>query len=626
MNPFVGCRLPVAVSGALILLTGACAQPAQKPQGAVTKAESVVIITIDTLRADHVGAYGFAGGRTPTLDALARDGVRFDKAWAPAPITLTSHASLFTGRYPPGHGARHNGMAMNNTVPTLAATLEGAGFQTAAFVSAFPLDRRFGLERGFDVYDDELPRASNGRPQNERPGADTVSRAIAWLQRQPPNARLFLWVHLFEPHAPYGDPRQASSQPAQARYDEDIAVADREAGRLLGALGARIGNTLVAATSDHGEAFGEHGEIGHSIFVYDTTLRVPLIFKGPGVPKGAVAADDVALVDVAPTVLSILEAPSMDVDGRSLVPAFGGARLEPRAIYAESFAPLLDFGWASLRAVRDGQWKYVAAPKPELYDLARDAGETSNRIGEDPQRASRLETQASRWSPPELTAPPASASRETTARLRSLGYAGGGSPAKGGGSRPDPKDRIALASRIAAVTSGEVQGSALIPALEAILEEDPQNPQAHLRLGYAELERNRCARAEPHFRTALAAAIPSADAGLGLANCRGQAGDLQGAGRALEAAQAAEPGNPLVLANLGLLAARQNQLPGAIDQFRRALSIDPGLLEIRFELARALGRAGDREGAAKEAQLLLTQLPPDAPQRPEVERLLAAVR
>jgi arylsulfatase A-like enzyme/Flp pilus assembly protein TadD len=604
----------------------ACREQTAPPKAAVERAESVVLITIDTLRADHVGAYGFASAQTPTMDALAREGVRFDKAWAPAPITLTSHASLLTGRYPPGHGARHNGVVMNGAVPALASALEAAGFQTAAFVSAFPLDRRFGLQRGFDVYDDELPRAAGGRQENERPGAETVSRAIAWLQRQPPAARVFLWVHLFEPHAPYGDPRQASSRPAMSRYDDEVAVADREAGRLVGALGERTATALVVVAGDHGEAFGEHGEIGHSIFVYDTTLRVPLIFKGPRVPKGVAIADDVSLVDVAPTILALLDASPMDVDGRSLLPTFGGTHMDSRVIYAESFAPLLDFGWASLRTVRDGQWKYIAAPKPELYDLTRDAGETSNRIGEDPQRAARLDSQTARWSAPELTAQAGAASSETTARLRSLGYVGGAGPARGGGSRPDPKDRIALAARIASVTSGEVQGDALIPTLEAIVKDDPQNPQAHLRLGYAELERDRCARAEPHFRAALAGSLPSADAGLGLANCLGRRGDLRGAGEALEVAQAAEPGNPVVVANLGLLAARQNQLPRAIEQFRRALSIDPARLEVRFELARVLARSGDREGAAREAQILLTQLPADAPQRPEVERLLAALR
>lgn len=603
-----------------------CGERAEQAKPASERAESVLLITIDTLRADHVGAYGLATARTPNLDALARNGARFERAWATAPITLTSHASLLTGRYPPGHGARHNGIAMGDSVPALAVTLEAAGFQTAAFVSAFPLDRRFGLQRGFGVYDDQLPRASDGRPLNERPATETVSRAIAWLQRQSLETRVLLWVHLFEPHAPYGDPRFAASRPAIARYDEEITTADREAGRLLASLGNRVASTLVVVAGDHGEAFGEHGEIGHSIFIYDTTLRVPLIFKGPRVPAGLTVPDDVSLVDVAPSILSLLDAKPMDVDGRSLEPALSGGHLDARVLYAESFAPLFDFGWSSLRAVRDGTWKYIAAPKPELYDLSRDATESSNHVADDPQRAARLEAQVARWSPAELGALAAAANAETRARLQALGYVGGGRSGSASRTRPDPKDRVALAARLATVTSGEVQGGALIAMLEAILKDDPRNPQAHLRLGFAELERNQCARAEPHLKATMALGFPSADAGLGLAECRGRAGDLRGAGQALAAAQSAEPGSPVVAANLGLLALQQNQVPQAIEELRRALAIDGGLLEARFALARALARAGDREGAKKEAQALLGQLPAGAPERTEVERLLAALR
>jgi len=248
---------------ACLLLAAACLG-ACRGAAPAAPARHVVLITIDTLRADAVGAYGSPTARTPTLDGLARDGARFERAWATAPITLPSHASLLSGAYPPGHGARHNGIAIGNDVPTLATALKAAGFDTGAFVSAFPLDRRFGLARGFDVYDDELPRSSDGQAINERSGAETVDRAIAWLRGRG-DARVFLWLHLFEPHAPYGAPD--SGAPAQARYAEEVTTADREAGRLLAALGERASTTLVIAAGDHGEAFGGHGEIGHSIFV-----------------------------------------------------------------------------------------------------------------------------------------------------------------------------------------------------------------------------------------------------------------------------------------------------------------------------------------------------------------------
>ena len=616
-------------AGALVISTalGCRTQPQPPPQPAI--AQSVLLITIDTLRADAVGAYGGAAP-TPALDALARDGVRVDRAWTTAPITLTAHASMLTGLYPPAHGSRHNGIAAAANVPTLAESLKAAGFATAAFVSAFPLDRRFGLARGFDVYDDELPRDGNGRPLNERAGADTVTRASAWLadHRQ---GRFFLWVHLFEPHAPYGNPGAPGT--ARERYASDVAIADREAGRLIASLQDAAATTLVIATADHGEAFGEHEEIGHSIFIYDTTLRIPLLLRGPGVPAGTVVKGDASLVDLPSTVAALTGTPPIKSDGVSLTAAFGAAPIAARPIYAESFAPLYDFGWAGLRAVRNRGWKYIAAPKPELFDTGADPQEKVNRVVSEPARANDAERLVSAWSPaePGLIAadqPGAStASPEVAARLRSLGYASGGSARpKGGAPRSDPKDRIAIASQMALVTSGEVTGEAMVKTLESILQADAQNPQAHLRLGYAELDRGRCNRAEPHLRFALQAKVPSADAGLGLAGCLLQRGDQAGAAAALADARRAEPGNPIVAANLGLLALQRRDFPTAISELRAALATDPLLLEARFALARAMASNGDRQGALLEATQLLAQLPQNAPQRSEVERLITALR
>ena len=246
------------------------------------------------------------------LDRLARDGVRFDHAYAAAPITLTSHASLMTGRYPPGHGARHNGMRLDLKTPTLAERFAAAGYTTAAFVAAFPLDRRFGLIKGFQTYGDVMPRDASGHVANERPGRLVVDEALAWLgaHRQ---EKFFLWVHLFEPHAPYGDP--ADRRPAIARYDDDIAEADAQVGRLLDGLGDLRAGTLIVAAGDHGEAFGEHGEVSHSIFTYDTTLRVPLVVTGAGLAPGTREEMAVSLVDVAPTVVFLAGLGRFDSDG-----------------------------------------------------------------------------------------------------------------------------------------------------------------------------------------------------------------------------------------------------------------------------------------------------------------------
>jgi len=611
-------RALVLALGSFITLSGCAAEPSPET-GVTTKPRSVLLITIDTLRADALGSYGATGARTPTLDQLAREGVRVERAWATAPITLPSHASILTGRYPPSHSSRHNGVAVSDTVPTLATTLQAKGMATAAFVSAFPLDRRFGLARGFDVYDDQMPRPPGGATLNERPGRDTVSRATTWLGAHRDQA-FFLWVHLFEPHAPYGD--AAGGRSPRARYADEVAQVDQDITRLLAALGPAAAQTMVIATADHGEAFGEHGEIGHSVFVYDTTLRVPLILRGPGIPAGGVVQGDVSLIDIAPTTLALL-GERMDTDGRSLVTALASGRAEARTIYAESFAPLLDFGWAGLRSVRRDAWKYIAAPRPELFAIAEDPAESRNLVSEQPAQAARLDADVARWSGPEPAA--AVPDRSDIARLQGLGYLQG-SRAPGVGRRADPKDRIALASRIAEVTSGEIHGPALIPALTSLVREDPDNPQVRLRLGYAYLEQGRCSQAEPHLRAAMTMGGGSADAGLGLATCRGQAGDLAGARRALLAARDAEPGNPVVIANLGLLALDENRVADAVTDLRAALEVDPLLFQARFGLARALARSGDRQGAAREAATLLSQLPPSAPQRPEIERFLQAVR
>ena len=609
------------------LLVAACGrEPA--PAAPAVPARSLLLVTIDTLRADRVGAYGLASARTPALDALAREGARFDRAYAPAPITLPSHASLLTGLYPPGHGSRDNGLRIRDTVPTLAARLRDAGFATAAFVSAFPLDRRFGLDRGFDVYDDRMPRAPDGAALNERPGRDTVRAALAWLEAHR-TGRFFLWVHLFEPHAPYAPPGagpELAAAPPLARYDAEITVADQLTGELVSALAGDAPTTLVVAAGDHGEAFGEHGEVAHSIFVYDTTLRVPLLMRGPGIAAGRVVPDPVDLTDVAPTVLARLGLPALDTDGVDLSPALAGAPLAARALYAESFAPLVDYGWSALRTLREGRWKYIAAPRPELYDLTDDPGEAHNLVAERPAEARDLAARVDRISAPELPAGAEAADPEAAARLRALGYVGGGRAARPAGPRPDPKDRIAVAARIARVTSGEAQGRAAIALLEQALAEDPHNPQAHLRLGYLWLDAEDCARATPHFEAAIASGLPSADPYLGLARCQTEAGRPDAAAGTLRKALAVEPGNAVVEANLGLLALDGGAAQTAAEYLGRAVDHDPDLHEARFALARALARLGRRAEAAAQARELLGRLPADAPQRPEVERLLTVLR
>jgi Flp pilus assembly protein TadD len=530
---------------------------------------------------------------------------------------------MITGRYPPGHGARHNGMAMQPDPPTLAAAFKQAGFETGAFVSAFPLDRRFGLARGFDIYDDDMPRGDAGRRLNERPGALTIDRAIAWMRARPVTARLFVWVHLFEPHAPYGTPADARGRSVSDRYDDEIATADREIGRLVAAW-PDPPSSLIAATADHGEAFGEHGEIGHSIFVYDTTLRVPLILAGPDITPGTTVDAPVTLADLAPTIASAAGLPAFDADGVDLRNAMHGEAGSSRALYAESFAPLLDFGWAPLRSVRREGIKMIAAPRPELYDVRDDPVEERNLVDARRDVAQELNARIDRIAGPDLPPRANAIDPEAAGRLRALGYAGGGRSSSG--PRPDPKDRIALAARIASVTSGELQGADAERALTEILREDPHNPQAHQRLGFRLAESDRCAAAERHFAEAIASGLPSADPHLGLAMCLAQRGAAGEALATLRDALRVEPGNPVVEANVGLIELERGRAAEAIAPLRRALALDPDLHQARFALSRALARTGDRNGALREATDLLARLPATAPQRSELERLIAALR
>ena len=617
---------------AIVVAISTACQRATPPvtSEAPTAARSLVLVTIDTLRADRVGAYGWRHARTPAIDAIAARGALFERAYSAAPITLTSHASLLTGVYPPRHGARHNGMRVRDDVPTLAGILHERGFATAAFVAAFPLDHRFGLNRGFDTYSDALPRGPDGRLLNERPGRIVVDEALAWLRARGPEDRIFLWVHLFEPHAPYeADPTFASTGPRSVseRYDDEIARADAQVARLMEGLASRRPSTLIVLAGDHGEAFGEHGEVGHSVFVYDTTLRVPLILAGPRVRAGVRASEPISLVDVAPTALALVGVDGPAVDGTSVLPAFEGHPIGKRLLYAESFAPLLDFGWSSLRSLRLGDDKYIAAPRAELYDVGSDANEARNLISSNREIARSLAGQVERISSAELPVAGVSASgdKEASARLRSLGYLGS-SGRRAPAVRADPKDRIELAARIAEVTSGERQGPALRVALERIVGDDPSNGQMQMRLGFVLQESGDCRGATAHFDAAIAADVPSAEPRLGLAECLAASGRGDAARRVLLAADRVEPGNPLVAANLGMLALDEGRTPEAIERLRAALAQAPDLHAARFGLARAYARAGRRADAAHEARELLTRLPPSAPQRSEVERLIAALQ
>ena len=388
---------------------------------------NVLLVTLDTIRTDRLSCYGSKFVQTPRIDGLAANGALFERAFAHVPLTLPSHTNILLGVTPLAHGVNESNKSV---VPggfiTLAEILKKSGYATAAFVSAFPLDSRFGLTRGFDVYDDAYPaRPGAGEAFSERPAGKTVAAALRWLSGR--KGKWFCWVHLWDPHAPYAPPEPYASRFKADPYSGEVAYVDAELGRLLDevAKGGGLGNTLVVLTGDHGEALGEHGETGHGYFAYNATIRVPLIIAGAGT-KALRVKDTVSHVDIFPTVCEVLgldRPPSLQ--GESLAPFLRGKTVKARPVYFESLEANLNRGWAPLRGIIAEGKKYIDSPIPELYDLEKDFAEETNMApGTDLQAFRKmLEDKMKRDASPLRDEAVRRTDRETRERLRSLGYA-----------------------------------------------------------------------------------------------------------------------------------------------------------------------------------------------------------
>jgi arylsulfatase A-like enzyme len=554
------------VRGALclgLLAGSACAHPPPAPEAP----PSVLLVTIDTLRADRLGCYGDSLARTPHADALARDGVLFEAAYTPVPITLPAHASILTGLLPPAHGVRGNGtFALGPGPATLAEALKARGRRTAAFIGGFPLARRFGLARGFDHYDDTVLKLPGVHYEfAERRGADVAAAARSWLGAQA--GPVFVWVHLFDPHAPYDPPAAFRSADP---YRGEIASADAALGTLLAAWDPRPGPSVVALAADHGEAFGEHGEESHSLFVYDTTLRVPLILRGRGLPRGRRVAAAVGITDLGATLLELAGGVGSTLPGQSLVAAL---QQPPRAgLYAETLAPRLDFGWSELRAWRDGRYKYIRAPRPELYDVAADPGEKEDLAVRQPEVLDRMAAALDRaLAAAGESSTPRALDPEAAERLRALGYALGPG---GRGSGADPKDVVEVARRLARAAGPFPSFEAAVRAYKEIAALDPANPLVNFRLADALLRAGRARESVAYYKKVLAAGPTSADPHVGLASAYAEMGRLDEAQAALEQGIAVDPRSGQAQYNLGEIARVRGNRDQARARYRAALE-DP---------------------------------------------------
>jgi arylsulfatase A-like enzyme/Tfp pilus assembly protein PilF len=579
----------------------------------------VLLITVDTLRADAIGAYGDKGGATPHLDRLAAAGVRFDRAHAHNVVTLPSHANILSGRYPIDHGVRDNaGFRFPASLDTAATILKSRGYRTGAFISAFPLDSRFGLARGFDVYDDGFVDATP-RPaflEQERKGSETVGRAVKWRQAQG-SEPTFSWVHVYEPHFPYRPPEPFAARFRSDPYEGEVAAVDAELAPLIDPIldAGPDARTLVIVTADHGESLGEHGEATHGIFAYEATLRVPLIVYAPQLLGPRVVSSLARHVDVLPTILDAVgvDIPT-DLRGQSLLPV---ARGEPDKIevdsYFEALSASLNRGWAPLTGIMRGTLKYIDLPVPELYDEAADPGDTHNVIDartdqRDALRAALMQFQRRTAASVEETA-------DTRERLRSLGYASGGAtPRASFTAADDPKNLISLDTHLQNIVgkymNGDVAGA--LTDARSFARAHPRMPLAFMELGHLERESGNMDAAIGAMRTALRLRPGSADTAALLGAYLTQANKAQDAVAVLQPFAAQSDPELEVLVALAIAQARTGQPDAALETLSRAREQAPNNAMVLVDVGTVNMMAGRRDAARRAFEEAVAQQPDTA--------------
>ncbi|HEY3963675.1 MAG TPA: sulfatase-like hydrolase/transferase [Planctomycetaceae bacterium] len=482
---------------------------------------NLILITLDTTRADHLGCYGYRGALTPTLDGLAEHGVLFERAYTPVPLTLPAHASMHTGLYPFEHGIFTNGNhGLPTEIPTLAEVLAERGYATGAFIASFVLNRVFGLDRGFETYDDDVDAPPTVEPAGDRKrSADQViDRALAWLTAQlttqltaHETKPFFCWVHLFDPHAEYLDHRETFGDRFREHpYDAEIAFVDAQLKRLMEFLDARhlTERTIVIVAGDHGEGLTEHREHWHGYMLYDSTLRVPLIISGPQIRGGRRVAEPASLVDLVPTALDLLDIPCPAATGdRSLKPAMSGEHCSPKACYGVAQEAFLEEGWSPLSCLITTEWKYIQTTIPELYDLQNDPGETMNLAELRPDKLLELQRQLYELEATGVrrASPAVNLSERERGNLASLGYSSAPNRKESHKSPPDIKDMV---DRFAAFQSaremclrGESE-SAIAPLYELIFSA-PRYIAPRLLLAQLLKSRGKLEEAETQFRAIL---------------------------------------------------------------------------------------------------------------------------
>lgn len=557
----------------------------------------VFLVTIDTLRADHVGCYGYKQIETPALDSLAADGVRFTHAFTHSPITNTSHTSILTGLLPSVHGVTDFGIPLSPQHVTWAELLKKKGYQTGAFIGAVILDSNTlapGLDRGFDFYDN-FPAKTDSKDRFgrvERRGMEVVQHAEAWLTQHPTGPR-FVWVHLFDPHDPY-EPPPPYSEKYKNLYDGEIAYADSALGNFLDFL-KKTGvypNAIIIVVGDHGEGLGEHGEETHGLFLYDSTLHVPMILKMSDTKDhGDVVDAQVRTTDILPTILALTNTPApRELSGESMIP-LTEKQSSSHDLLAETDYPLR-FGWAPLKALRAGGVKLIEAPRPELYDLKVDPGELKNLYAADSAQTQSMQAELTKWK----------------------AKAGIDISAKPGPALPDPKDKIEVQNLLhrSMLASDDNRGADARGFLEKALELDPSSPTALRQLGENELAAGDFAKAAVHLKKAREVRPEDSTAAFELGQALEKSGDFVGARDALEASLKAVPSQMTARLLLGRVYLELKDAKNAQDQFEAASLVDSENAEARLGLAEAQIQLADYAGAVPDLEALTKSDPANA--------------
>ncbi len=567
---------------------------------------NVLIITIDTLRADHLGSYGYKPARTPVLDSLATEGVRCSDAISTAPITMPAHTTIFTGLFPPAHGVRDNGAyALGEDAVTLAERLHDAGYTTHAFVSALVLNRRYNLNQGFETYDDDLWAEDDPKlfMIRERQAPKTTDRFLHWFEGW--NAKrdkpFFTWIHYFDPHQPYRASAQDNAL-SPTPYDAEIAGVDRQIGRIIDTLKRQglLDNTLLIVTADHGESLGEHGEQTHAIFVYDATVHIPLILRYPKLLSPRIYDGPVRSVDITPTVLDLLGLEAgKSLDGRSLADSLRGKEAPPKlAQYSESLLSEVGFGMAPLFAVRNGGYKYVRAPRPELYDLQKDPGELNNLVTQFPREASRLNGELTRIiDESERNAVKAASSpisKETEESLQALGYlAPHGERAAMQGI--DPKDGLPLHNKLedARHLAQQRRWEESEALLLEVIEVTPRNVSAINVLGLMGIKEGDRDKALHYYQASLAIdptqfRVYSILGALAMTD-----GDMDTAEKNFRRCLELNPHFAEAMANLGFIESLRGNEAQAEAWYRKGIAVDPTFPRVQRRLGDLYYERGD---------------------------------